>query len=173
MNGQGAASTAQLVAALSLLAKAGRSFETKLAGMSMGAAIPDGAVVRIVSNDPETLTPGDVFAFRDDTRIVAHRLVRRGRHGDARRYVIALGDGNRFPDPPIPLEAILGKVVAYFDGSIYREIPPARRRPLLDAIMSGAAVRAMIVATEIHVPLARWLAGFTIFTPRGKGGDSR
>ena len=163
MSANAVPSPAQQVAALSLLARTGRPFETRLTGVSMGSAIPDGAVVRIVPGGPGALVPGDVFAFSDETRIVAHRLVWCGRRGEARRYVIALGDGNRFPDPPVPLDAIFGKVVAHSHGETWREVPPPQLRSPLDQVMTAAAVLAMIVATEIHVPLAKWMAGFTIF----------
>jgi hypothetical protein len=165
MSDAGAAPSAkQLVAALVLLARTGRSFETVLAGASMGEAIPDGAVVRIVPGDPKTLIPGDVFAFHDASgRIVAHRLVRRGRRRRARDFVIALGDGNRFPDPPIAIEAILGKVVAYSDGTTWHDVPPRGHRSPIDALMSAAAVQSTVVTMEVHVPLATWIAGFVVW----------
>jgi hypothetical protein len=156
---EAAPATGLAVAALSLLARSGRAFETKVAGTSMGSAIPDGFLVRIAPVDLDTIKPGEVIAFSSGERVVAHRLVRRGRRGAARGYVIALGDGNRYPDPPIRLEAILGKVVACSDGTTWRDVsPPAGRSPI-DSILSAAVVGAVIMATEIHVPFARWIAG--------------
>jgi hypothetical protein len=160
-------SDAQLAAAIALLAKSGRAFETQISGSSMGDALRDGSVVRVEPVDAASLQPGDVFAFRDDTgRIVAHRLVRIGRRGAARDYAIALGDGNRFPDPPVALTAILGKVASWRDGEAWRGVPPAARRPLPDRWMSAAAVRAVVIASEVSVAFARWMCGFVIIRKR-------
>jgi hypothetical protein len=153
-------SSAQLGAALSLLAKSGRTFEVRISGTSMGNAIPDGVLVRVEPAD--VLMPGEVIAFRDgDNRVVAHRLVR-----IVRDHAIALGDGNRFPDPPIPLDAIVGRVVAFDDGVAWHDVPSAVRRPLPDRWMSGSAVRAAILATKMNVAFARWICRFVIFKKR-------
>lgn len=160
-------STAQLAAAIALLAKSGRAFETQISGSSMGDALRDGTVVRIEPIDSASLQPGDVFAFRDQTgRIVAHRLVRLGRRGAARDYAIALGDGNRFPDAPVALTAILGRVTLWRDADTWRAVAPAARRPLPDRWMSAAAVRAVTIALEISVAFARWMCGFVIIRKR-------
>jgi hypothetical protein len=152
------ASPAQLAAALALLAQSGRPFETRLTGVSMGATIPGGATIRVQPQGVDAARAADVVVFRDgEAGLVAHRLVCRGR-GRARDYVITLGDGNRFPDPPVPVSAILGKVISFStDEATWLDVPPPAPRGAMGEAIVKATVWALVAASAIHVSLVKFL----------------
>jgi len=66
--------------------------------------IPDGSILFFEPAD--SVRPGDIVLSRDRDRWLAHRVVRL----DA-GTVTTWGDWNRFPDPPVPFECILGRCV--------------------------------------------------------------
>ena len=81
-------------------------------GGSMGATIPDGAVVEIraLSRAPQV---GDILAVQCGDELVIHRLVRIV--GDE---LILMGDANGAPDRGVPKRRVIGRV----DGSSVRTV---------------------------------------------------
>jgi len=137
--------TSLSAAAIELLVRDGRTFEVRLTGTSMGRTIPDGSLVRVEPVAFHDVRRGDVIAFRDGDRVVAHRARFR-----ARGHVIALGDGYALPDLPIPAAAILGRITAWNDGSEWRAIGPRRNATILGALF--------VVAISIALLFSPWLA---------------
>lgn len=89
------------------LAGGDRSIEIPIVGNSMGAALPDGTVVRVVLGDGSTCSRGDVVVFRQGEQIVAHRVV----HCAAgMRYLVTRGDARIAADVPVPFSSVLGRV---------------------------------------------------------------
>jgi hypothetical protein len=73
-------------------------------GNSMGRAIPDGARVRVVAAGRPRR--GEVWAMcNDDSRVIVHRAL----GGVDGRWWLQ-GDANRFPDPPVGLDRLIGRV---------------------------------------------------------------
>jgi len=73
-------------------------------GLSMYPTLLPGSVIDVVplKSPPK---PGDIVIFVQDGRILSHRIVDYKQHG-----WITLGDANRFPDPPIKFDNIIGHV---------------------------------------------------------------
>lgn len=91
------------------LAEAGLRQEGRLwlrvSGASMLPLLRDGDRVEIRPAAPEDLRRGDLLVFQQGEHLVVHRLV--ARWGEA---WVARGDNLPDRDPPIPPEAVLGKV---------------------------------------------------------------
>jgi signal peptidase I len=86
-------------------------YRTALTGRSMWPIIREGDGIVVEQVAEEALRVGDVLVFAGKgARLVAHRLVRRERHGGGWRYVTR-GDNGRRLDEPMEFGAIVGKVV--------------------------------------------------------------
>jgi hypothetical protein len=97
-----------------------------LRGSSMGAALPDGARIRIRSGAENSWHQGDVIAFLAGSRLMAHRIVYEGRRGAARHFVITQGDGNWLCDPPASRSTVVGRVEAFSTDTDWRPIAGPR-----------------------------------------------
>lgn len=75
---------------------------------SMSPAIEPGDVVIVAPTRDVAI--GDVVAYRGDG-VVLHRVVSIERGEGGRLFYITKGDANDSPDPPVPAEAVLGRVV--------------------------------------------------------------
>lgn len=85
--------------------------EATVRGGSMAPLLKDGDRVAIAR--ARLYLPGDVVAFRaGDGRLVVHRLLGYRLHR-GRLAGVAQGDAAPLPDPPFPLEALLGRVVSH------------------------------------------------------------
>jgi Peptidase S24-like len=140
-------------AAIELLARGGRTFEVRLAGISMGRTIPDGSLVRVDPVDADAIRRGDVIAFRDDDRVVAHRV-----RFAARGHFVMLGDGYSLPDLPVPRSAILGRISAWHDGDDWRPVGRRRNRSLVAALVVLLVSCGLVVSPV----LARKIAAFGV-----------
>lgn len=89
-----------------------RLFESCITGHSMGRQLPAGAPVRIQLSRREHYVPGEVVAFQNGARLIAHRVLFCGTAGRRRGIVITRGDALLTPDLPFHVSAILGAVVA-------------------------------------------------------------
>ncbi|HTQ80768.1 MAG TPA: S24/S26 family peptidase [Thermoanaerobaculia bacterium] len=87
------------------------AIEATVRGSSMAPLLVDGDRVAIAG--ARIYLPGEVIAFRgDDGRLVVHRLLG-FRLYRGRLACITRGDAASQPDAPVPLPAILGRVVAH------------------------------------------------------------
>lgn len=88
----------------------------------MAPGLPAGTRVRVVPVEPAALRPGDVVLLGAGPRRFLHRfLARRGDGPDA--VLVCKGDRLRWPDPPWPVSALLGRAYAI---EIDREVCPLR-----------------------------------------------
>ena len=76
-------------------------------GESMLPALWPGDVVEIESCLPEEVRPGEIVLALRDNRLVTHRLMARCK----RDGLLLRGDSVPRPDPPLPAEALLGRLV--------------------------------------------------------------
>jgi signal peptidase I len=104
-------------------------------GASMAPLLADGDRVEVA---PALLYwPGDVVAFRDDQgRLIVHRLLGYRSQG-GRIAGLTRGDAATGLDAPIPLDRLLGRVVAV-DGR------PARQAGLVSPVLRARAVLALL-----------------------------
>jgi hypothetical protein len=121
----------------------------------MATTLPAGAFIRIRCGDQDA-PAGAVVAFVHGQRLMAHRVVRRGRGPRAAAHVLTRGDAFAVCDPPIPVTTVLGRVTAWRPGADGPWSPPAgppARGPVavaLDALIGGLL--------DLHPALARWVA---------------
>ncbi len=90
--------------ALAASLAAGAAPRARVVGSSMRPTLRDGDELELRGGEP---APGEVLAVAHDGRLVVHRLVRR-----ERERLILRGDANLREDPPVPPEALLGRVTA-------------------------------------------------------------
>jgi hypothetical protein len=64
--------------------------------------------VALLTHDLENLQRGEVLAYWSQNHVVIHRLIRLPRTGS----LLVFGDAHARPDPPVPVKAVLGRVVA-------------------------------------------------------------
>ena len=84
--------------------------ETRMRGRSMRPAIHDGDLVTLQPPTPDGVRPGDILLFvTPDGCPVCHRLVRIFRRG-GQRWVQTWGDASPYPDCPVPMVSVLGRV---------------------------------------------------------------
>lgn len=150
-------------AAIGLLARGGRSIVVRLSGISMGRTIPDGAMVRVEPVDIEAARRGDVLAFSDGDRVVAHRVRFR-----ARDHFVMLGDGYIVPDLPVPASTILGRIAQWNDGGEWRAVQPRRKPTLTGAILVFAVSAALLVSPWLARKIAAAAGLFRRQSPRSQ-----
>ena len=147
-----AATSADAGALLAMLRRVGAETECEVSGGSMGRAIPDGAVVRIKFDGGASAREGDAVAFwLDGAHLTIHRLIARGRGVRARGHVVTLGDGNLFPEAPLPVAALFGTVVALrVGGGEWSTVPPCTRASRRARLTATVSCEAIWLALEFH-----------------------
>ncbi|HEX9580951.1 MAG TPA: S24/S26 family peptidase [Gemmatimonadales bacterium] len=145
---------ARLRQLLPLLKRAGSEFESVLNGSSMIPAIPDGAVIRIRCASLVDCRVGDIVVTQDAGQLVAHRIVYRGRRAAASRHILTRGDALWLPDPPLPVDALLGRVTEVHRNGAWA--PPEGARPVPGPARLWLSVISWVL--ESSVPLAVGLA---------------
>ena len=99
---------------------------SEVRGASMGAAIPDGARIRIRCGPESTGAAAKVIAFLAGSRIMVHRIVYEGRRGPRAQFVLTQGDGNWLCDPPVNRATVVGEVEAFSTGGEWQPIGAPR-----------------------------------------------
>lgn len=100
--------------AAEVLRRAGR-VNMRVRGESMLPALWPGDVVEIVSCSLPDVRPGDIVLAWRDSRFLLHRFVA---YGTASGFVLC-GDSMPGPDPPLPSEAFLGKLVRIVEAGLH------------------------------------------------------
>lgn len=91
-------------------------------GRSMVPTIRDGETIVVEAVAAEAIKPGDVVVVRTAGGIRAHRM-RSLQHGECGApLLVCRGDNAGADDPPVPLEAVLGRVVAVQRGGRRRAV---------------------------------------------------
>jgi hypothetical protein len=138
-----------------LLKRVEGEVELMLYGVSMEPAIPDASLIRIRCGEPEACRVGDVVVMQAGSRVVAHRVLHRGRRGRAREYLITRGDARWLPDPPVPVASLLGVVTRVAAGGAWDRPSAAHERLGWASVFSLAVLRS---ALEFNVTLGRSVA---------------
>jgi hypothetical protein len=130
---------------------------SELRGASMGAAIPDGASIRIRSGPEDIWHVGKVIAFLAGSRIMVHRIVYEGRRGLAQHFVLTQGDGNWLCDPPVNRAIVVGEVEAFSTGGEWQAVG-APRIPLHRRLVARPSQVLMRLALEWNPVFAIWIS---------------
>lgn len=84
-------------------------------GTSMEPTLQTGDVVVVIKGvKPGELSVGDIVVYRRGSSLIIHRVVSVGHSG-----IVTKGDNNWAPDPPVPYEAVVGKVLSV-GGATFR-----------------------------------------------------
>jgi len=104
-----------LLVALLVLTALGYVTLAVVEGTSMEPVLQTGDVVVVIRKvKPEELSVGDIVVYRRGSSLVIHRVVSLGPSG-----LVTKGDNNWAPDPPVPYEAVVGKVLSV-GGATFR-----------------------------------------------------
>jgi len=166
----------RLRAFASILKQNERSFECEVRGRSMGETLRDGTRIRVESGESKSYVPGQVVAFLCGDAVIAHRIVHTGRRGRARGHLLTRGDACFLPDPPMPVEAVLGPVMTLDGaGAAGSPPPPAPSRAGLRALSREMVTRAISTLMVVHPALAQRAVRAFIAAGRmlGKSIESR
>lgn len=134
--------------------------ETQIQGGSMGAALPPGARVQLACRAGAHFEPGVVVVYVQDGGLIAHRLVRRGRSGRARDFLITRGDASATCDPPVPIAQAVGVVTGWRqrEEQSWEPVGPATHPGGIGAWVTAADRLVIGGLLEIHPTLARAVA---------------
>jgi hypothetical protein len=131
--------------------------ESQVQGASMGAAIPDGAHIRIRAGPAEGLCAGKVIAFLTRSRVMVHRVVYVGRRGAACHFLLTQGDGNWLCDPPIERSCIVGEVQSLASDGEWRPIG-APRMHIFRCLVARTSQAIMRLALDCNPAFAVWIS---------------
>lgn len=148
----------ELGAVMGLFQRAQRLVEVVVQGHSMGSTLPNGTRIRLQCQVGRSYGPGEVVVFVDGPHIVVHRVVYGGRHRRGRQYLLTQGDGLWLPDAPIPVEAVVGPVIARQHQGAWEMLAAAPPRTVCQECLGRLALGVMCTLLVLHVPLAHWTA---------------
>ena len=114
-------------------------------------AIRPGDVLCIEQCTPEAARPGDVLLTRHGERVLAHRLVRRERHG-SEDVLVTRGDALWDTDPSHPASMLLGRVTGIGRGGV--TLASSRSITWLQRLHG----MALTEATRLWSPVRAWVA---------------
>jgi signal peptidase I len=124
--------------------------QLKVAGASMVPTLWPGDLVTVRSSDPSELQPGSIVVFRQNERLVVHRLVRWAdptrRAGDR---VVTRGDARPRYDQPVRAGEVLGRV-----DSALRNGRPVNLQPSLWHSVLASVLRRSDWGTQIFLRLS-------------------
>lgn len=136
--------------------KTGRTIESRVQGWSMGAALPDGARIRIRCSLDDSYPRGTVIAFLSEGKVVVHRVIRKGRVRSGVDYLVTRGDSLLLPDFPVHMTSVLGPVIAFEASGSWRTPQEAAPRPRLKRFLSAVAAGTVGAALDLDVRFARF-----------------
>lgn len=157
-----------------------RSFESTVAGTSMGPALGPGSRIRVALVDRDRYETGEVVAYLAGSQVVVHRVAHRGRAAAARGYLITRGDAALVPDAPVDHVRILGPVIGVWrpGGWMPPGGPPPRSlgaklaRGLTLAVAVGALYLSPRVTARTLSALHRTAGSLRAALTRGGGGPA-
>lgn len=115
--------TARSTEIVEALLKDGHAVQKTVLGDSMLPTVGPEARVRIEPVSGGRVRLGEVVLFRAvDGRTKIHRVAMLFRR-DGERFVQAWGDNCRVPDPPVPVQRIMGRVTACSTETGWRPLP--------------------------------------------------
>jgi hypothetical protein len=132
--------------------------ESAIRGSSMAPTIPPHTRLQIRVLGQPLCRPGEVVYYLADDGYVVHRVVYRAHRGAAPDYLLTCGDNRLAPDPPVPIDRVLGIVIGVQTADGWRSpgSPIFRRR--LTRVIRAVSLAAMIGALRLSPHAARRLA---------------
>lgn len=105
-----------------------RTIQLRMSGSSMRPVIDEGDIVSIAPAEPTAINAQDIvlIATPSGTALIHRVLSLQNREGSL--YALTRGDHSQYPDTPVPITRILGRVVA-LQRKGRGKIIPVRRTP--------------------------------------------
>jgi hypothetical protein len=143
-----------------------RSLDSVVSGSSMGRQLPDGAPIRIQLCRRESYQPGEIVAYLTDRHVAVHRVQTFHQRGRRRGILITRGDAHLFPDLPIHVSCVLGRVVAVRTERGWE--PPAAppRRAFAQRALARSWLAIASALCFAGLDLSRRSLGFLYFSGR-------
>lgn len=89
----------------------GITLKISLSGNSMFPYLRKGDIALVKAVTPDEIEIGDVIVFQTPGKFIAHRLIRIiNKNGEI--LVQSKGDSLYKPDPPVPIESLIGKIIS-------------------------------------------------------------
>lgn len=120
-----------------------RAVPCRVLGGSMAPFLSHNDVVWLRPVAPDRLRLGDVALYRDGSRHVVHRFLRR-RWAGGQELLILRGDAMGRNDPPVPASQLLGRVVRLDRGGLRVNLE-SRRGRLLNLSMVALSCRPALL----------------------------
>ena len=102
------------------LLQEGQTVLTRVRGVSMTPAVPDGATARIEPLGKQPVRVGEVLMTRTPRGLLCHRVL----GVSPQQMVETWGDICHAPDEPVPAEDVLGRLAAVEVDGKWRPLPP-------------------------------------------------
>ena len=108
-----------------MLLAEGKTIRVRAEGTSMHPSIKSGSIIFIKPiEQSDKLLPGEIIAWKRDTGIVVHRLIKTYRQ-KGQEFFITRGDSSLEEDEPVLSEQIAGRVVRV-ENPEGRPVPPGK-----------------------------------------------
>jgi hypothetical protein len=108
-----------VLAAVELMGRAGRRGTVLVQGESMRPTLRPGQLLA-VEFSPDVTARGDMLVFRQGDALLVHRLLGPAPPLEGRPRLRTRGDGVLELDPPVDLDRVVARVVAFKDGERWR-----------------------------------------------------
>lgn len=120
-------------------------------GASMLPYLKEGNRVWLQLVKENQLEAGDLVAFEFNQVIFTHRVIKKGSN-----LLLTKGDNSIFPDPPITIDQVLGKVIAFErDGKV---CPIEEKSVIINRVLGYAHYGIGLLGQVIHMIL-KWTQG--------------
>jgi hypothetical protein len=133
-------------------------FESAIRGSSMAPTIPPHARLQLRVVGHPHCRAGDVVYYLADDGYVVHRVVYRARRGAGRGYLLTCGDNRLAPDPPVPIDRVLGVVLSVQTADGWRPPGPPNIRRFSKRVIRAVSLAAAVAALRLSPAAARRLA---------------
>lgn len=143
-------------AILNILKQSGKVIESKICGDSMGASIPNNAIIKVEPIQAQVWKVGQVIVYLSGKSLVAHRITYVG-SGRLKDIIITRGDNCLGSDVPVNTNAVLGVVQSYTISGSTHAVPPEFKKKLQQKIFIELTTHTIIMTLHLNRSLARFV----------------
>ena len=139
--------------------------QLRVAGASMVPVLWPGDLLKVHDCDPAELEPGTIIVFRQEERLIAHRLVRRAADTPG-ADLVTRGDARPRFDEPVKPADVVGRVESIQrDGRVVHAQPSAWQR------IAASILRRSELSTRLFLRLGPKIRNFGVMkgVPAGSG----
>ena len=132
------------------LLSVGKTIRIKAHGYSMYPNIKPGSLILIEPLHPKGMpVPGEIIAIRRNNGLIVHRLIRIIiKNGIT--YFIARGDSNPYPDNPVTLDKIAGRITGAATSGENQVVADIKNNNRINHFMNRIRVIGIFLWKKIH-----------------------